>query len=400
LAAAVELSRSHLAPIITIYEARREAGGRIRSYIDETTGDTIDNGQHLLMGCYTATMHYLHSIGASRSIKRIKPLRIDYYQPQQKKKQLNLPQYLPTPLHLLNGLLSSNLLTAGEKRSAFYLGLDILLFRHDKWSHTRTCKELFTKVKHSPDLVRKLWEPIILATMNTSVDQASAQVFINTFRTIFFHHRRYSDIIITPSGLQSALIDPAVDHLHKQNVSFNFGSKVQLDDTIFHDSIVLDTCTNVPQGAEYSAIVNVYFWIDRVLVTNFMNGFLGTTLQWCFPKRSQYSPQILACTVSAAGGLAHEPNEYIIDTLWNDICTCIPQASSARILHAKVIREHRATFLMTPEINIRRHRRNTDRLFYAGDAASNGLPMTIEGAVRNGQRAARKIIEQIHASMT
>src|SRR5689334_20970703 len=72
LAAAVELcsAESERPVAVTIFESRREAGGRTRSFTDSETGDTIDNGQHLLMGCYTATMKYLHTIGADHLLQK------------------------------------------------------------------------------------------------------------------------------------------------------------------------------------------------------------------------------------------------------------------------------------------------------------------------------------------
>ncbi|MEX0602785.1 MAG: FAD-dependent oxidoreductase, partial [Bacteroidota bacterium] len=49
---------------VVLLERRRFAGGRTYSFVDELTGDVVDNGQHLLMGCYHATRKYLRLIGS------------------------------------------------------------------------------------------------------------------------------------------------------------------------------------------------------------------------------------------------------------------------------------------------------------------------------------------------
>jgi hydroxysqualene dehydroxylase len=51
---------------VTLVEARADLGGRVQSFIDSTTGDIIDNGQHVLMGCYaTACRHAWHNARSS-----------------------------------------------------------------------------------------------------------------------------------------------------------------------------------------------------------------------------------------------------------------------------------------------------------------------------------------------
>ncbi len=49
---------------VAIYEAAGHAGGRCRSFFDETLDRTIDNGNHLLLSGTVARMDYLRRIGA------------------------------------------------------------------------------------------------------------------------------------------------------------------------------------------------------------------------------------------------------------------------------------------------------------------------------------------------
>lgn len=417
LAAAVELferADEHDIDLeLTIYEARREPGGRTRSFIDEHTGDTIDNGQHLLMGCYTATIEYLKTIGSYSAIERSQRLEIPFNVADGSTLSLSLPKHIPTPANLLVGIARSSLLAGFEKSAAIRLGLSILFLSQDKESQDMTCDTFFAKTHQPETLIKKLWEPIILATINAPTSQASAQVFINTLRAIFFHDRRYSQILFPKVGLSELLINPAIGYLSQKNCRIEYGAVIGgltrvngLAHILGTDGKTrevydgaIDSATHYTRsdGFTYSPIVNAYFWVDTTILRSPINGFLGATLQWCFPKPSTYAAQLIACTVSVAETLVDKTNEEITDMLWADLQRALPDAKYARLLHSKIIKEKRATILLTPSQQKQRPARITDEkhIYLAGDFAQNALPMTIEGAVRNGQISARKLLEEL-----
>ena len=49
---------------VLVLEARGELGGRATAFIDRETGELVDNGQHVLFGCYRETFQLLRRIGA------------------------------------------------------------------------------------------------------------------------------------------------------------------------------------------------------------------------------------------------------------------------------------------------------------------------------------------------
>ena len=63
---------------MTLLEKRGQLGGRAYSVVDEATGDIVDNGQHLFMGCYRATRAFLTRIGTADKLALQERLRIAF----------------------------------------------------------------------------------------------------------------------------------------------------------------------------------------------------------------------------------------------------------------------------------------------------------------------------------
>src|SRR3972149_1215501 len=80
LSAAVDLC-SH-GYTVKVLEQRQQCGGRAYSYLDKKTHDTIDNGQHLLMGCFSNTRHFLETIGSLDKITIQKHLEVTFHHPE------------------------------------------------------------------------------------------------------------------------------------------------------------------------------------------------------------------------------------------------------------------------------------------------------------------------------
>ena len=67
LSAAVRLTR-HGARVLVL-EARARLGGRATAFPDRETGELVDNGQHVLLGCYVETFAFLRDIGADANVR-------------------------------------------------------------------------------------------------------------------------------------------------------------------------------------------------------------------------------------------------------------------------------------------------------------------------------------------
>jgi len=419
LAAAVSLVERGFENI-TLFEARREAGGRTRSWLDPATGDVLDNGQHLLIGCYRATLAYLESIGSLKQLER-RRLSLDFHESGASTSRLELQNQGKPAVNLLGAVWKSDLLSFKEKCAATWLGIAI----HGsavRNARSHSAIELFKKFRQPDRLIRRLWEPIVLATINAPIHEASAELFINVFREAFLSGPDASDLLIPSCGLSELLVQPAIDFIATRGVhirrstpvrsiehsSGSFLLKFDGGEENFESVIYSNTAkeplperirSSIPEF-QFSPIVNAYFWLDRRVLSGPIHAMVGTTLQWVFPKASQYSAQRLALTVSAAGALSEKSNQEIEDVLWNDLKMAIPQMKNVRLLTSQIVREKRATPLFT--YTVQRLRPSTKssipRFYFSGDFVQNGLPATIEGAIRNGYAASAALLNEISHS--
>src|ERR1044072_4755276 len=66
LSAAARLSKNGAR--VLVLEAKARLGGRATAFQDRETGELVDNGQHVLVGCYVETFAFLREIGAGGNV--------------------------------------------------------------------------------------------------------------------------------------------------------------------------------------------------------------------------------------------------------------------------------------------------------------------------------------------
>ena len=101
LSAAVRLTKKGAR--VLVLEARSRLGGRATAFPDRDTGELVDNGQHVLLGCYTDTLAFLADIGAMDNIAVQRQLSVTMIDRDGTKSRLVCPT-LPSPLHLVGGV--------------------------------------------------------------------------------------------------------------------------------------------------------------------------------------------------------------------------------------------------------------------------------------------------------
>lgn len=425
LATAVALSR-HGAKV-TLLESARQVGGRARRIAFNKL--RVDNGQHLLIGAYHATLQLMESLKIKVDEKLVRePLSLHMKNLAGDEINLTAPR-LPAPLHLLVALFKSQGFSFGERLRAIRFGARLYLHGF-KFEQDMSVSELMKQYKQPTSLCEKFWYPLCIATMNTPPEQASAQIFLRVLHDCFKDRPQNSDLLYTRDDLSSLLPDPAIEYVEQQGGSIRFGQRVtglninsesgQIESVrigeqvVEADHVVIATtpnaCHNLITGHtplrylakqlgqfSYDPIVTIYlqYPVD-VTMSQHMLGMLGSTTQWLFDRRIYQQPGLMAAVISSRGPHMALDNEALVQQVQNEIASIFPDWPAAE--DYLVIREKRATFSCVSGINELRPTNQTPvtGLWLAGDYTNTGYPATLEGAVQSGLQCANRII-QTHA---
>jgi hypothetical protein len=140
----------------------------------------------------------------------------------------------------------------------------------------------------------------------------------------------------------------------------------------------------------FRAIVNAHFRFDPPANAPAILGVVGGLVEWLFAF-----PNRLSVTISNGDRLVDMPREELALAIWRDVCKAAGLQGDLPLPPWQIVRERRATFAATPAENAKRPGARTkwDNLFLAGDWTATGLPATLEGATRSGNRAAELVME-------
>jgi len=405
---------------VSVLEARARLGGRASSYLDETTGHVVDNGQHAMMGCFHHTLRFLETIGASHKIVRQKNLLVEIR--RQNATGVIRAARLPSPLHVAVAITRFSLLTPLERARALTAGLRILAMRRleDPRLRSATVEEILLHLGQSQNARQCFWYPVVIATLNEQPDRAAAEPFAEVLARAFFGSRTDSQFIFAGVGLGDLYTGDAQNFIEKHGGSVQTRTQVtelvrtgrtaiaarlrdgqQLAAQAFVSAVPPRAAGVLLPELEGSAhfasspIVSVHLWFDQTVLTRPFVGLVGTTAQWVFNRSRLLSlpdtqGQQLSVVISAAHDIVDRENNDILEAVLSDLKALLPSASNAKLRHSVVVREKHATISMTPGNNRQRPPTETPlrNVVLAGDWVQTGLPATIESAVLSGSRAA------------
>jgi uncharacterized protein with NAD-binding domain and iron-sulfur cluster len=443
LSAAVRLARAGAR--VLVIEARARLGGRATAFVDRETGELVDNGQHVLLGCYRETFAFLQDIGAASHVTVAPRLAVTMIDRQGRRTTLRCPS-LPAPLHLLAGVLSWRALswrdklsvlrmagplrgrrptrvsTAGTAAASRAAGTGTDVMRGFCGGPDDTVTEWLVRHGQTSRLREMLWEPLALAALNQSPDTAAAAPFAAVLAEMFTGPPAAAAMVLPNRPLHLMYAEPAREYIESKGgeVRTGAGARVRiaggrlagvsagtdlwsapliivavpwfaLQETVSGDTAPLTAMLEAAAWTRPSPIVTVNLWFDRPIIEEPCVGLPGRQMQWVFDKRTVLGSGAshLSVVCSGARAVLRWTNGALIDTARSEIGEALPTARIARLLRATVVREPRATFSLEPGQPARPDVvTSIDRLFLAGDWIGNSLPATIEGAVRSGHRAA------------
>jgi squalene-associated FAD-dependent desaturase len=322
LSAAVRLTRKGAR--VLVLEARSRLGGRATAFPDRETGELVDNGQHILMGCYTETFGFLRDIGAQDNLCVDPQLAITMIDRRGRRTRLSCPA-LPAPLHLVAGVLEWDALSWRDRLSVLGMATPLKNARRELTpgatvkaaSPDETVENWLIRNGQTPRLRELLWDPLALAALNQPPAQAAAPPFARVLAEMFSDDPRAAAIALPTRPLHLMYAEPAREYIERHGGSVRTGAAAKIGLSADRGAV-----TGVRAGAETwqtdrvissvpwfalselfdeeppalhgvvdrarrmtsSPIVTVNLWFDRRVLDLPVLGLPGRAMQWVFDK--------------------------------------------------------------------------------------------------------------------
>jgi len=381
-------------------------GGRARR-VDNMHGLALDNGQHILIGAYTATLQLMRDVGVDvEGVLLRLPLSLRFADGG----GLKLPR-LPAPLDLLAGIFTARGWTWRDKSSLLRtaIGWRLSGFR---CAGGTTVADLCAGL--TPRVMRELIEPLCVSALNTPVAQSSGEVFLRVLKDALFSGSGGADLLLPRADLGALLPDAAIRWLTRQGTTVRIGTRVRaiaseagqwLVDGDAFDQVVLacapwdaarlvrasglpaDRWCETTEALRFEAIATVYVRGARPLAEPMLalrSHPATAPAQFVFDRSQLGGLQgVLAMVVSA-----NEASRELLEE--KVIAQAAAQLGQSNLQLVQTVVEKRATFACTPGL-ARPSSSIAPGLQACGDYIEGPYPATLEGAVLSGLAAARSL---------
>ena len=404
---------------VTLVESSPKLGGRAYSISNEKLNDHYDNGQHIMMGCYNETLNYLSVINSTNLLEFPPSLSINFVKRGGSFSQLKSSQKL-YPFNLVEAILHFKALRMKSRIKIIDFFLDLLCCYSCDLKNKTVIQWLIEK-RQTIESIKNFWEILVVGALNTSIEKASAQIFAEILKRIFFDGTSSSSIVISKVGLSQLYVEPSIKFLLEKGSeitsSESINKFVAKDNRIISvestrrnytdfdyviSAVPVYSLARILENSsisnfrlpvlKHSTIVNIHLWLTENQFTERFYGLMDSNIHWVFNHGGHIS-----ITISNADSYKDYTDKEILNVIYSDLEIFFPIFKSSLVKDFKVIKEKRATFI--PDTNSIIDREGIEvpfeNLILAGDWTIPTLPATIESAVLSAHNAKEKILNQI-----
>jgi squalene-associated FAD-dependent desaturase len=413
---------------VSLFERRPYLGGRASSYEHPGTGETVDNCQHVLLGCCTNLIDLYRRFGAEDQIRWFTSLT--FIEPGGRQSQI-APSMLPAPFHSAPSFFTASSLSLMDKLAIARAMLALMRAlpedteeNFEQWLHRHG---------QTARAIERFWKPVLVSAINEDLDRISVRYGAQVFRESFLKSAAAGRMGV-PRVPLTDLYSRGAEYIRARGGDVRLRASVEAvrpvgarvavqvpDGTEQFDCCILAVpyftiakllpedktgrqLSAAAEKFESSPITGIHLWFDRKITDLPHAVLLDRTIQWMFQKSklidsragaNSSAPQgsYLELVVSASKSLVSMKREEIIDLALRELAEFFPAVKDAKLLKAAVIKEVHATYSAQPLSDRLRPSATTSwpNVFLAGDWVSTGWPATMEGAVRSGYNAAEAL---------
>jgi squalene-associated FAD-dependent desaturase len=418
---------------VTLFESRPRWGGRASSFVDQVSGETIDNCQHVAMGCCTNFRHFCRLVEID-DLFRTEP-RLWFVEPRGRWSQMAAAP-LPAPLHLFPSLLTLRHLSWRDKWS-LARGLRALARAKQEAVRGQSFDLWLKAHRQTPNAIERFWHVVLVSALSESLDRIDVWQARKVFVDGFLANRDGWQVRIPTAPLSEIYGSRLVKWLAEHGVSLRIpegvsrllvdgetarGVELRTGEQVSAEQVVLAVPWHLVGGLfpdelrshprlqavellEAAPISSVHLWFDKPVMPLPHAALIGGLAQWVFNRdaiqghrdEQQHYYQVV---VSASRGLAPMTNDQIIEQVVGELRSAWPDAATVKLLRGRVVTEHKAVFSPLPGADERRPLQQSfvPNVQFAGDWTQTGWPATMEGAVRSGYLAAENVLRNLGRS--
>lgn len=400
---------------VEVIEASPKLGGRTYSLLNKANSDIIDNGQHILMGCYNSTLDFIRLIKAENNFFFQDQLKVNFLKENFELFQLKAGNLI-YPFNLLSALLNYKAISLRNRIRLLKFFMKLFLYPDDRLNNI-TVYQWLKQENQTEELLKSFWEILSVGALNTNINKASAKIFSDVLKEIFLSGSKASAIILPRFGLSESFCKNSKKFIEERNGNISLLESV--NEINIQEEKIVSVKTNkreitgfdyvvsaVPYfilknilgknnsllrdiDFSYSTIVSIHIWLSENKLSEDLDfyGLIDSPVHWVFNHKTH-----LTLVISDANDLAGIPKENIFDIAALQLEKYLG-ISKSNIISYKIIKEKRATFIPSNNILDKRPGYITDlkNFYLAGDWVNTGLPSTIESAVKSGKMVSELI---------
>jgi squalene-associated FAD-dependent desaturase len=393
------------------------------------TGETIDNCQHVAMGCCTNFKKFCRLTGV-QSLFRVAE-ELSFFGPDGRRYDWHAGP-LPAPLHLGLAFQRLGYLTLREKRA---IAWGVWALARQKTATNESFADWLVRHRQPLNAIKLFWEVVLVSALSESLDRIDVGYARKVFVDGFLANREGWKVLI-PTRPLDEIYEPIQAWLQARGATVRVstgveriqfegeratatvlrnGERVVADEFVVAvpwdraEALVNGGLARSPASSEKpgffaptesAPISSVHLWFDRPITDDPHAVIVGKTSQWLFQRdperqdgRASHYYQIV---VSASREFLAMDTSTAIEHVRRELASLWPVVNEATLLRGRVVTEHKAVFSPLPGIDSLRPPQQTaiPNLQLAGDWTRTGWPATMEGAVKSGFLAAENVLRR------
>jgi len=207
---------------VTVFERAPRGGGRASVFVDRDTGERVDNGQHVLFGCYRETYAFLRRIGSADRAPLQPRLSLAMATPDGALHTLTCPSLTP-PLHLIAGVMRWSALSLRDRLSTLRMGGVIRRARAHGAAAVAsaipgdlTVSQWLDRMGQTRGVRDWLWDPLTFAALNESPETAAAPPFARVVGELFGPRPEDAAVGLSVVPLDELYVTPAITAIERK----------------------------------------------------------------------------------------------------------------------------------------------------------------------------------------